>query len=212
MTIYFLDDQESQRKMLSWDLRSLFGNDFEIASLPLKQDKTEYHRFLDDTATVGVLIDQCLNESGEVTGFSGLDLALHLRGLYREMPIYLITGFAPDEQMGSADAGSVEDIVKKDELRTNTVMSQLFKQRFLRHIGRYQEALTARQARYRELLTKSLQETIMPEERTELQTLEVDRLLPSQAEDEAHLATLNEQVAAVEKLLANLRGHQKTNE
>lgn len=205
MRIYFLDDQESQRKMLEWDLKSLFGDDFEIVGLALQQDRTAYHQYLDDPETAGILIDQCLNETGEVNGFTGLDLAQHLRSLYPGMPIYLVTGYDPDEQIRSADSGAVEDVVLKSELRADTISSARFKQRFLRHIGRHQESLSSTQARYRELLAKSLREALTDDERSELTELEENRLLPSQAEDERYLSKLDQQVRAAERLLEQLR-------
>jgi hypothetical protein len=209
MIIYFLDDQPSQRQMLDWDLKSLFSENFEISALPLHTDKTEYHKYLDDNEVAGVLVDQRLNETGEITAYSGLDLAKYLRGLYPEMPIFLVTGFDPDEQIKSSDSGSVEAVVLKSELRANTPDSERFKQRFLRHVGRYQSALTARQKRFRELLGKSVRDEISAEEKAELATLESARLLPTQAEDEAVLTKLQSQVDTVEKLLLQLRASEK---
>lgn len=205
MLIYYLDDQPSQRQMLEWDLKSLFAGNFAIEGLPLYSDKADYHKYLDDHGVAGVLVDQRLNETGEITTYTGLDLAKYLRSLYPEMPIYLVTGFDPDEQIKGADSGSVEAVVLKSELRTNTPAAEGFKQRFLRHVGRYQEALTARQKRFRELLGKSVRDEITPEEKAELATLEAARLLPTQAEDDAVLNKLQSQVGVVEQLLQKLR-------
>ncbi|MBE2213969.1 MAG: hypothetical protein IAE82_08870 [Opitutaceae bacterium] len=205
MLIYYLDDQPSQRQMLEWDLKSLFADRFTIEGLPLHPDKADYHKYLDDHEVAGVLVDQRLNETGEITTYTGLDLAKYLRGVYPEMPIFLVTGFDPDEQIKSADSGSVEAVVFKFELRTNTPAAEGFKQRFLRHVGRYQEALTVRQKRFRELLGKSVRDEITPEEKTELAALEAARLLPTQAEDDAVLNKLQSQVGVVEQLLQKLR-------
>lgn len=202
--IYFLDDTPSQRQGLEWDLRELFGVAYDVLGLPVAPHMQDYHQHLDSPDVLGVLIDQRLNETGEITGFTGLDLAKHLRGVFPEMPIYIVTGYDPDEQIKGADSGSADAVVYKSELRAGTPDSERFKQRFLRQTGRYQEALTKAQQKFRELLSKSIAGTITNEEKAELLKLDTERLLPTQAGEEITASTLQKDIAALEGLLAKL--------
>lgn len=202
--IYFIDDQASQRKMLEWDLRDLFGAGYQVISLPLHERKDDYHQYLDGTAVIGLLIDQRLNETGEVTSYTGVDLARHLRGTYPELPIYIVTGYDPDEQINGPESGSADAVVHKSELRADSPKATSFKQRLLRQAGRYKEALTRKQQRYRELLTGSLNGVLTPEQQTELASLENDRLLPTQASEKGLVSKLHKDIEDIERLLAKL--------
>lgn len=202
--ICFIDDQPTQQKMLDWDLRSLFGAGYQVVSLPLLQRRDDYHQYLDDPAVIGLLIDQKLSETGEVTAYTGVDLAKHLRSVYREMPIYIVTGHDPDDQITGAESGSADAVVHKSELRAGTPQSIRFKQRFLRQAGRYQEALTQQQQRFRELLSKSLNGTLTSLEQEELAVLEDGRLLATQAAEEPQVSKLQKDIEAIERLLEKL--------
>jgi hypothetical protein len=74
----------------------------------------------------------------------------------------------------------------------------------LRQAGRYKEALTRKQQRYRELLTGSLNGVLTPEQQTELASLENDRLLPTQASEKGLVSKLHKDIEDIERLLAKL--------
>lgn len=194
--------------MLEWDLRDLFGGSYELRLLPMRNRVEEYFRDLDDNAVIGLLVDQRLNETGEATDYTGIDLAKLFRSTFPEMPIYLVTGYDPDDQMAGAESGAVDAVVHKSELRSGSPEAARFKERFLRQARRYEESLAGWQRRFRELIAKRLSGGITAEERAELAKLETERLLPTQAAEEPRLLEVEKQIEAlhaVERILEKLR-------
>lgn len=198
--IFVIDDQLTQRQMLQWDLRDLFEGEYEIVPLEALEQMDGYYKLLDHPDVLGLLIDQRLNEPGISTVFTGIDLAKYLRGAFPEMPIFLITGYDPDDQVESSDAGAVDAVVHKKELRAGTPEAERFKQRFLRQSKRYTESLTEWQRQFRDLLARRLQGTISNEEEAILVQMETERLIPTQAAEDGDVAKLDKQIKALENM------------
>lgn len=197
-TICIVDDQPSQQQMLEWDLRDLFGSAYDFRCLPIYEDVQEYLRDLDDPTVIGVLVDQKLNESGSATSYTGIDLAKRVRTAFPEIPLFLVTGYDPDDQIKSAEAGVVEAVIHKSELRADTPASTRFRERFLRQAKRYEDSLDEWQRRFRELIKLSVNGTISTDERAELAALETERLMPTLAAEANQVSKVDKQIEALE--------------
>lgn len=202
--ILYLDDQPSQRKILEFDLRDLFGADYRVQGLDLQQRKEGYVDALDNPAVLGVFIDHRLTETGVVTGYNGVELCEYLRAIFAEMPIYLVTGFDADDSLQSEKAGSAEALVYKKELRAETYESKCLKQRFLRHAQRFQDSLNKRQKRFRLLLEQSVLRALSVDEQTEFEKLQQSRLVPTQAVEQQQIPSIQKDIAEIEDLLRKL--------
>lgn len=199
--IYFLDEEEDQQFFLKMALTALFGATHEIRLLPVLQEMTGYLMLLDAGNVSAVFIDQQLDQTGEITSFTGVGLADFLRQHFPLMPIYVVTGHQIEgSELTTEKAGATDAVIPKPNLVIDSPLSLMFKQQFLRRLERYEEALTARQRRFRELLAKSLQTTLTSEETAELEQMKAERLIPTASAESA----LSEQFQKETRELSNL--------
>ena len=205
--IYFLDEEESQRNVIRNALRKLFADGYEIKELPVLNEMADYLPFLDSRDVAAVFIDQHLDQTGEITGFTGVQLSQMLREHFREMPIYVVTGHAIEGELTSEKAGATDGVVSKSAIAIGDPRSLAFKQQFLRRVGQYDRALNQQQTRFRELLFKRLKGTITQEEKDELERLEIERQMPTataEAKMEKHVSTEIGEISELLKRVENL--------
>jgi hypothetical protein len=199
--IFYLDDTTEGRRDLKMQLRCLFNADFAISELPLERAPSEYVRHLSDIWVAGLFIDQNLHESGEISGYSGVKLAGHLRTFYPEMPIYLVTGHPIEGELESEEAGNADSVVKKGDLVIDTQTSLRFRKQFLRRVQQYQRALSDRQNRFRELLAKKFNDELSESEAKEYGEIKSARELPTNVSESPTEQALTEQLDKIKALI-----------
>lgn len=203
--IYFLDDTLEGRRDLEMQLRSLFVENFRVVEIPLKRAVEDYVVFLADHDVAGIFIDQNLDETGEVTGYTGVKLSGYLRTIFPKLPIYLVTGHLIQGELESEAAGDADSVIAKSDLITDSPKSLKFRRQFLRRVEQYDEALTATQQRFRVLLGKKFGSGMSSEEAEEYESLRLSRELATDAAEDKATAAVSEQLNKIDVLLQRVR-------
>ncbi len=201
-TIYFVDDDERERRGCLDVLVELLGNDeVTVSGMAPTPNYTGFAALLNDPGTGAFILDYKLGSTGLVT-YSGTDLAGYLRGISQKIPIVILTNY--QSEITASEAPRVEDIVEKNAiLRDPTAQkAQTFKARLLRHINVFSGIRDERENRFHELLVKSLRERLTADEEKELGILETNRTLPMQAEEISSIAELEK---ALDEVRARVR-------
>jgi DNA-binding LytR/AlgR family response regulator len=180
-TLYFVDEKEEARWANAHALKKLLDTpEIEVIGLPPYQTFTEYDSLLANPSVRGFFIDQRMRGGG--VNYNGIELAEYLRGHHRKLPIYILTGHPTDDFTGTAYR--VEDIVDKEDIEDrDSDKAKTIRARILRRLAVFEDVLNEREQRFHDLLVKSLKESLTPEEEKELGLLEVERILPVQAEE-----------------------------
>lgn len=200
--IYFVDDDERERRGCLDVLVELLGNDeVTVSAMAPTPNYAGFAALLSDPKTGAFIVDYKLGSTGLVT-YSGIDLAVFLRGISQNIPIVILTNY--QSEIAITDAPRVEDIVEKNSILRdpNTPKAQTFKARLLRHINVFGGIRDERETRFHELLVKSLRERLTADEEKELGILEVNRVLPLQAEE---FTTIVELQKALDEVRARVR-------
>ncbi len=185
-------------------LRALFDPDFEVAELPLEQDVNRYLSHIHDRPVAAIFIDQNLDESGLITGYTGVKLATFLRTIQPEIPLYLVTAHPIHGELESEEAGNAEAVISKTSLLLDSPTSLRFRRQFLRDVERYHDALSANQQRFRELLPLKLRGELTLEELTEYENLRIARDIATEAAEEPNTEAVHKKMEEIEKLLADV--------
>lgn len=199
--IYYLDDTEEGRRDLQMQLRSLFEADFKVLEMPLSQAVEEYTKLLADQPIAGIFIDQNLDETGEIAGYTGVKLVGYLRAIFTKLPIYLVTGHLIQGELESEEAGDADLVVSKGELVTDSPTSLRFRRQFLRRVEQYEKALRDTQLRFRGLLSKKFGEGLSPEEKSEYDALRVTREIATDEAEGQSAKAVNDQIDKIADLL-----------
>ena len=137
------------------------------------------------------IIDLRLKDTG-VASYFGIELALFMRSINTKLPIYILTNFAEDSDAFNEGAWSVEDIIDKSDLaKIGSDKSKAVIARILRRITGYADYLAEREKRFNELLRKTLNGQMSPEDEAELNEIQFDRTSSILAEELPKLQELN---------------------
>ena len=100
-SIVFFDDDEEQRNLLKPRLEVAFGG---LSVEPLEPYSTvgETVKYILEQSNriCAVVTDERMDETG-ASDFKGSELAAELRGHEMQMPIFILTSYADDEQLGA---------------------------------------------------------------------------------------------------------------
>ncbi|MEQ1851554.1 MAG: hypothetical protein ABMA01_08175 [Chthoniobacteraceae bacterium] len=195
--LYFVDEREEARWAIAPALeRFLASPEIKVVPLAPFAELSQFDVLLKEPNLGGFFIDQKMR-GGAVT-YNGIELAGHLRGLHSKLPIYILTGYPPDDELNSG-AYRVEDIVDKEDIEDRTTdKAQILKARILRRLAVFGDVLDAREQRFHDLLVKSMKEPLTADEEKELGILESERLVPAQPEELRN-------AKALEKAIGELR-------
>lgn len=177
--IWFIDNDDSQLRLYSRLLDKGLGlaqsqdRDVFIEDCPARPHKDDYLDILDSPQTVTIIIDQVLKDKGGVD-HTGIELAQYLRSLNSILPIYILTNFPSEDQLGEGE-WSVDNIIDKGTLSDKDQKLHAIGSQLLRRIDVYQKFHGQRELRFRELLKKSMNETLTESEQKELDELEFER-------------------------------------
>ncbi len=208
--LWFIDEDEAQLRTYTAQLRECVAGAAEVHGIVPYRYKQDYiEPVINNPATVSLIIDQRLKDTGIAT-YDGIELAQYLRGINTKLPIYILTNYADSEAFAGAE-WSIEYIIPKSDFgdsdKKRTVCA-----RILRHIAVYRDILDSREARFHDLLEKSLAGTITTEEVRELNSIESSRALGVAAAETQQLAQLEDIVKRHKELLDSFKNDLKREE
>lgn len=141
------------------------GGDIEIEFVGVRPSMSDYADSLADSETGAFIVDERLSEYGGVD-YTGLQLADFLRAIRPELPIYILTNYPKD--IPESSGASVEFVVDKSSIRST---AQVVVSRILRHMQRYEIALSEQQKRLKDLIDLKLTKGLSTEEERVLEQL-----------------------------------------
>lgn len=177
--IWFIDNEDSQlrlySRLLDKGLVLAQSKDREVfvEDCPARSHKHDYLDILDNPQTATIIIDQVLKDKGGVD-HTGIELAQYLRSLNSILPMYILTNYPSIDQLGEGE-WSIDNIIDKGTLSDNDQKLHAIGSQLLRRIDVYQKIHGQRELRFRELLKKSMNETLSDLEQKELDELEFER-------------------------------------
>ena len=190
--LWLIDDDESELKTYRLELQNLMPDGVHIeAILPLPNMKDCSTKILSDKNTASIVIDEKLKKKGHAA-YWGIDLAKSLRSIDSKVPIYILTNYVDDEEF-EGNKWSIEYIIDKKDLR-DTEKARVIQSRLIRHMNIYKDILGEREQRFSELLRKSLNDTLTPDEMNELDELDFKRQSPILASELEQLKELEDLV------------------
>lgn len=194
-TVYLVDENDEQRRAFALTLSELFEDTGltlkPIAPLPTPED---YAPLLASGTVAALILDQKLEDGG--VAYSGTELSSYLRGIVPKLPIFILSNYTDNRALFEQGEADVEYIIPKKAITDPTSReAQIFKSRFLRRLNVFVDVLGERAKRYHELLVKSLREELTPDEGKELGLLDIERILPHQAEEIGDVRRLEAAIA-----------------
>lgn len=202
--IWLIDENQQQIETFANVLRSQFPKEISVETLcpPLGQ-LNDYLSLLNTSDLACFIIDQRLKDTG-VASYFGIELALFMRSIDTKLPIYILTNFAEDSDAFSEGAWSVEDIIDKSDLaKVGSDKSKAVIARILRRITGYTDYLAEREKRFHELLRKTLNGQMSPEDEAELNEIQFDRTSSILAEELPKLQELNKVLEEYKNITSN---------
>ncbi|TDA67649.1 MAG: hypothetical protein D9V45_01940 [Chloroflexi bacterium] len=202
--IWLIDENQQQIETFANVLRSQFPKEISVETLcpPLGQ-LNDYLSLLNTPDLACFIIDQRLKDTG-VASYFGIELALFMRSINTKLPIYILTNFAEDSDAFSEGAWSVEDIIDKSDLaKVGSDKSKAVIARILRRITGYSDYLAEREKRFHELLRKTLNGQMSPEDEAELNEIQFDRTSSILAEELPKLQELKKVLEEYKNITSN---------
>jgi len=208
--VVYIDDSEEQLELMPKRLAIAFGEGIRIEPLEPACTIVEtieillkhYH------GALAFVFDEKMHDTGKAN-FDGSDLAIELRDVLTDVPIYILTSFVSDEALSERFA-AYDYVIDKGFLNTTDIAPKL-KSALQRNIGRYKVYISKRSEEMHELLEKSVVEELSPEESEKLSELLAWQRKPvhilehqMQVDLKAELDKRNEQMDSIEKELSKL--------
>ena len=190
--IWLIDDNKRDSTTYSNGLKLDMPQGFQVETICPPYCRIEdYSALLENPDTACIIIDQRL-----YTTYTGIDLAQYLRSMNQKVAIYILTSYADEEGEFTGGESSVENIISKDSFNARTVIA-----RILRHTNVYEEILDGRAKRFKELLKKTLDDSLDEAELEELTELQFGRTAPTSAKEVEELQKLEQIAKTNEKLI-----------
>ena len=203
ITLYFVDDKEAARLANAPLLQRLLDSpDIEVIAIAPFPQFGQFDELLKNPNLGGFFIDQKMR-GGSSVNYNGIELAGHLRSRHPKLPIYILTGYPPDDEL-TGGAYRVEDIMDKADIEErNSDKAQMLKARILRRLAVFGDVLSAREQKFHDLLVKSMKEPLTAEEEKELGLLETERLAPQHAAELKDAKALEQAIAELKAKMQN---------
>jgi hypothetical protein len=141
---------------------------FQVRIVKPRPALEDYSDLAADASTVGVIVGQLKRRRNDLN-YDVIDLIDYLRALRADLPLFLLTNKDTAELEDRAASADAVFTVRELEQRP-----QVYTSRMQRTIGRYQQALSQRQQRLRELLDRQIADTLSPDESDELADLQAE--------------------------------------
>ncbi len=190
--VYIIHHDPERADQLAQQLRSCAEVSVRPAMLQLAA--SDYADMAADPETAAVIVAQDLDPHGSL-GYTGIDVAEHLRRARPALPIYLL---APrDQDLASKDA-LVEEVFPEDEFVERCPVHAA---RIQRAMGRYIDSMSDRERQYRELIMRKLDGTLSDSEEEELAACRMEIELPFAGSAIEHAKTWEQSLREEERLL-----------
>lgn len=171
-TVIFIDDEKTSRALYTGTLQDIYGDEYSVIAIAPNETIAEMLSTLEKfESVVSIVIDEKLHvEVG--TDYKGSQLVEAIRIADDKLPLYILTS-----EMGLIEPpfGSVEYIIDKSRVEQESYKEQL-SLLMRRHINSFNEIKSTRAARFDELLIKSVESDLTPEELEEFNTLDSLRI------------------------------------
>jgi len=203
-TIWLIDENEHEVRTSLRVLTKILPNSIAVKPIfPPFKEKTDYHLLLQDPDTSCIIIDQRLKDTG-IANYTGIELAKYLRSIDTKVPIYILTNFIDDFQRSKGNNWIVEDILDKGSFSSTDDRRKEIAARIIRRINVFDDILGEREARFHELLSKSLDRELDGEELSELQMLQETRMNSVLADEVWQLSKIEYELDKYKDLLSKL--------
>jgi CheY-like chemotaxis protein len=203
--VLFIDDDELERRSCSDVLNEVFaGTTIRVEARQPLPALADYAGFVADATADALIIDERLNTSGGVA-YTGVELAAHMRAIGGNLPIVILTNYPEDDF--DPQGWAVESIVAKRDLLHSPVSptARAFKARLSRQIEVAGTVRAEREQRYHDLLVKSTDGPLRPEEDEDLRRLEAERIAPVAAAEREREQKLDVEIEKLRRLLGDGR-------
>jgi hypothetical protein len=168
-TIYIIHPDTVQATAIAQQLERCTHLEVQIA--PLQLAAADYADMAAAPDTGAVIVAQHLDPHSAL-GYAGIDVAEHLRRVRPGLPIYLLV--RGEEDLASREA-VVEQVILEDDLLQRC---PVYAARILRAMGRYLDAMSEQELRYRDLVARKLDGTLSESEEDELTARRTEIELP----------------------------------
>lgn len=201
-TIYLVDEDHASRRANRNYLEDLLDCDvIEIVALEPFRDKTDYDRLIISPNTAAFVLDQRMKGSGAVN-YNGTDLAQYIRRIDSKIPIYILTGYADEDDEFLGSNYLVEYIIAKEsieDLSSETAIT--IKARILRGLSVFDDVRSELDQRYHDLLLKSFREPLSEKEENEMNSIEGESSAAILAIERKAESELGKAIDALKKFL-----------
>lgn len=165
----------------------------------------DYAYLVSSPQTGAFLIDYRLGDEADVP-YDGIDLADFLRTLRSELPIFILTTYPNDAE--DDESLAVDGIIDKKNLSAHT---ESYVARILRIMHRYEDAMSEKTLRLKQLIDNKLSRSLTEEEERDLMALRADFERPSDlalaergSRIEAHLQRQEERLDELQALFKSI--------
>lgn len=201
--IWIIDENIHELNTHSNVFKRLMPSTVEIKPLEAYKHLDDYFSIIEDIRTSCIITDQKLQDAG-TTDYTGIELAEFLRGINSKIPIYILTNFADDKDEFTGGEWSVEDIIRKSDLR-NDEENNILKARILRRIDVYEDVRSKRDERLRTLIIKDMEGELVNVDSAELRELRLQKISPSLAKELTQIEQMEQVVKAHEELMNHFK-------
>lgn len=200
--LWLVDENAQELITYAEMLQRALPDSLQVRPILAREHREDYMDILNSPDTVALVLDQKLKDTG-IAQYTGIELAAYVRALKTKLPVYILTNYADDIQEFAGGEWSVEDIIAKDCFQSRE-LTETIVARLLRRVDVYEDILTSRAKRLRDLLMKGSQEDLNSEEIKELSELQFQDTSPTIAEEMSKLKQLDELLAKQAVLLKQL--------
>ena len=209
--VLYIDEDKMARDTYSQVLQDCFGGGVVVEAVAPERDLATMLDAIRSRQSrqeiVSLVLDQRLKAAG-TADFNGADLADALRRYFTSMPLYILTNYAED--VGDL-VPSVEYVLSKDRLADGLEYQRAVAARVRRHVSLLDPIMSAEEARYDELLRKSLSDELTTEESGELEKLAFRRSKPTLADEDIETRKMRQSLDEQERTLNQIRAHLEKN-
>ncbi|MBV6290438.1 hypothetical protein [Pseudomonas aegrilactucae] len=204
--VLFIDDEKMSRTLYRGTLQDIYGDEYDVFAIEPSPTISDMLATIEKfERVVSIVIDEKLHvEVG--ADYKGSQLVTAIRLLDAKLPLYILTS-----EMGLIEPpfGSVEYIIDKSRIEQPAYKEEC-SILMRRHTNSFNEIKSARNIRFNELLKKSIEDSLSPEEVEEynaLDFLRVRQVLTTEAIVPSEELSKQEQLLAeIEKQLKQLGG------
>jgi FixJ family two-component response regulator len=216
LTIWVVDEIDADLQTTVTALKRHLKNKAQIDVVGLsaitRPKKEDYLSIVSNPRTAALILDQRLKTRGSVD-HTGIELALFLRNVSPNIPIYIMTGYTtengePNDEFNGTD-WSVEDILDKSILSKKSEMNR-FVERLLRRINVHVTITEEREKMFQTLLLRSMEAELTPEEQEEFDRISFERLGALALSDQLQQRQMEDALNRLEKAIAFFDEQNKT--